>query len=500
MSYSNDYAWNAAIEEIVNDAPVANIDIDINEAADIDVDEDGAPLEAVDANGEPTLDVVETELAEQQIEVEEVDETVENLNDTATVLENYSLAIESRIDYDGGMTPGELQMMLIGLRGKRLANPDRLMPSGESMSYNRFQASVEALDSLKKGIKKIWYAIKDAIKALMTKVREWANFAFSGSNKLLKRANAVRRQINTLDKDIKPPKDKKIEFGSIKSFFIEGKGVLKDGRKAADNIGKMGAVIENITAAQKTWYDFVEECKRAIEYVVKKKKEKKKSDSSSSPINDDLPKLPAPSAEAKSNVPVMDEDINNRVKAIKNIVYSGFSRPEDFYEDKNNTGKLVTEPLPGGVTLAMDVYKPGEQFLVNSLFEKYRGPRIDDKKDGPKRTDEVTLMVLTLDEMRLILDRVIEIMQFMVAQENSYSRVDKVVNDYMRYVDGIVQKADVEGKDLTDVTKLLRGFSSFIKEAPKHQIAIFKWVITVCSDYTNYCTRSLSYYKKPKKG
>ncbi len=92
-------AWAAALEDA---APVAEFDIDVNEAPEIDTDEDGAPLEAVDAEGEPTFDAIETEMVEDEVEVEEADAVAEKLEDTAVQLESAAIAIENRIASKGG--------------------------------------------------------------------------------------------------------------------------------------------------------------------------------------------------------------------------------------------------------------------------------------------------------------------------------------------------------------------------------------------------------------
>lgn len=482
MTHTIDTAsWAAALEDAGVAAPVAEFDITVN--SETNVDEDGAPLEAIDNNGEPTLDALETDMAEDEAAVEEADDVVEKLEDTAVQLESMAMAIENRIEYHGGMTDGELQFMMIGLEG-RINNPSSLFPSVESFSSgSRLAASNEALDSIKKGLKWIWEKLRAAISAVMDQLRKWFGTTQRAALKLKKRANAIMGSANGINGN---PREKQIEFGKVRSFFISGKGVANTQADAVQYINNLTGVMKRLlnSGTRDKWGKYVEstinEFTKAINTM--------KSDTDGSTV--DLFDL----LDNVLDVPLYDSmgyDVTN----------FGWGKSS---ADGVNTWE--SDELPGGYHMFISSVSATPETLnaekLQNLITTRRIVLVDHKLKAPS---EVKFEVLDSTGMRTIATAVESIADIIIGYQTSWQRRDKIVDSVKKNIDKTINelsKIKNDGRDMrkamynSAIQKFLRGFSSELKASPKFDAKLISYAIGTSNDYLLYCTRSMSMYGK----
>lgn len=471
-------AWAAALEDA---APVAEFDIDVNEAPQIDTDEDGAPLEAVDAEGEPTFDAVETEMVEDEAEVEEADAVAEKLEDTAVQLESAAIAIENRIASKGGMTQGELEFMMIGLEG-RIKNTRSLFPSTESFSHSRLSASAEAMDSIKKGAAALWKALRDAITAVMNKLRKWFGTVIRGAVKLKTRANGVKTAAARMPDT---PVESKITLNRVQSFLGSGGKIATDGKSALHQLRALELAVGNVLSSENTagWSSYI---------------------NSFSNVLNDLMK------------PEGAENFNEATAISKVTMLAGFSNAG--YTTKNTEAKnsryaginaASSGDLPGGKRVFF-MGLPGGNSPKNleelKATYKNRGMRLDSAMAGatkPVATKEFATM--TKDDIVKMAGLVENIATTIIDYQTSWTRRDKAVTDVQKAVDKAVKMVDAKKGDFAGDAKrqavlgtLLRGISNEIKNAPKADAQFIQYTLSTSSDFLAYCTRSIAAYKPAK--
>ena len=482
--------WGFAIESSgageVLDAPTAEFNIEVNP----DVDETGAPLEAVDAEGNPTIDVVQTEIVEDQAEIEETADQVEKLEDTAEVLEHYAAAIEHRIRTNGGLTAGEYEFLMIGLES-RVKNAGELMPSVESVGRGRLAASREALDSIKEGIRKVWETIKRAIQSLYRKVKGWFVKTFDGAEMLRKRAEGVQKR------------NDKINGGVDDKSPIElGKG---DGAKLMDKDGKPcfnGTVLIsglNSLNSLATLYikrytedmdDVVDASAKMIQSMVDQAKDVVKNhDASTSEFS--VFKFDVSNTTAKANYNTSNQ-------------FSGKVPAEHHSDTELKYGSINENNLFGGKTIvAVTGLKKGDPSSLEDWKKLCAKQRVQLKPFYLKHKEfnDGGSKVLTLKEISSACDVIIEICGIITDyrkqwynRERLIDRVQKDIDSAVREVESDLNDAKVNGV-VSKVITAIKSVGTRMTNEINDQVAIISYLLSTCKAALVYCTRSQSRYK-----
>lgn len=471
-------AWAAALEDA---APIAEFDIDVNEAPEIDVDEDGAPLEAVDAEGEPTFEAIETEMVENAAEVEEAEEVAEKLEDTAVQLESAAVAIENRIAHHGGMTNGELEFMMMGLEG-RVKNTKTLFPSTESFSHSRLSASNEALESVKKGLAFIWKTLRDAITAIMTKLRQWFGTVMRGAIKLKTRANGVK---GTAARVTQNARLANISLNRVQSFMGAGGKIATDGPSALMQVNLLETAVSNILSDSNTasWVTYINSFSKVLEEIMK-------------PVEGSFDEVATIA----------------KVTSIKGYATAGYndSSAKDANSRYPGTNARYAGDLPGGKSVFYVGMPNGKK---PTTFEEYhaasrnRGARLDTlTAQAPKVPQNSEFKTLSKENIVKIAGVVASIADTIIDYQSSWTRRDKAVTDVQKAIDKAVKLVDAKKGDYSGDAKrqqvlgtILRGLGNEIESAPRADVALIQYALSTSSDYLAYCTRSIAAYKPAKE-
>lgn len=479
MSQFNN-AWAAALED---SAPVAEIDIDINEAPEIDTDEDGAPLEGVDAYGEPTYEVLETEMVEDEAEYEEADDVVENLDETVAQLESAAVAVENRIANNGGMTNGELEFMMIGLEG-RVKNTKSLFPSTESFSRSKLTASQEAKKSLKEGIAWLWKTLCDAIDAVIRKLREWFGTTKRAAAKLKTRAEAIVKEGEKLKG--KTAKEKKITLNAVHSFVTGGNKFASTGSEAENQMKVLTTAVNDVfnLRATKAWSEYINAYQLAVDDVIK-------NGASSS---------------------MSEEDMISKVTSVKGYAYAGYLYTQGMSDAGDRfpgTSSVKVQALPGNTTVFLQYVGTDATPKTAEAFESAKGKRgivvapTTTAKATEKKSPEFD--VLAPGNIENIAGYVVETCDAISAYDAAWGNRDKAVSATQTKVTAAIKALNAnkaEGEDEAKRSKvigaLLRGLTHDIKAAPARDAKLIQYALTTSKDYLQYCTRSISAYKEGK--
>ena len=473
-------AWATALED---SAPVAEFDIDVNEAPEIDTDEDGAPLEAVDAEGEPSFDAIETDMVEDEAEVEEAEAVAEKLEDTAVQLESAAVAIENRIANQGGMTNGELEFLMIGLEG-RVKNTRSLFPSTESFGHSRLAASNEALESVKKGIAFIWKALRDAITAVMNKLRQWFGTVIKGAVKLKTRANGVIAAANRLTGE---PITPKISLNKVQVFVGSGGKIATDGKSALHQLRALQGAVETTVGGDNTasWVQYINSYSNVLKDAMKAVEGKEFNEAELIGKITNIPGYANAGYNSKNT-----EQMNSR--------FSGVNAQASA--EMPGGKRVFYMGLPGGTT-------PTTVEAFNEA-SKNRGMRLDSasaaaKAKSPATTEFTAMNKADIVAMAGIVDSIAGII---VNYQTSWSRRDKSVSDVQKAVDQSVKLVDAKKGEYAGDAKrqqalgsVLRSLSNEIKAAPKADAQFIQYALSTSNDFLLYCTRSLAAYKPAKE-
>lgn len=508
--------WAFAVEsstganEII-DAPVAEFNIEVNP----DVDEDGAPLEAVDANGEPTFEVVQNEINEGEEEIQDAEETVEKLEDTSEVLEQYALILDSRISQGVGITTGEYQMLMVGVES-RVANARTFMPSIESARYNRLNAAVEVLENIKEGIRRVWEAIKNTIKSLIRKVKGWWIKTFDGAKKLQKRAEGIRTKNSSLNGGISDSDD--LDLGSSMATKLsdkEGKPVNKqdafvkgvkqlemvteifakylpeDYDSSLDNLeGSITKVVDEISKNQSAREP---ELKSLAEHLKSGTRTKVTSKMSMKPVNN-----------KDSSAPSMDYLRGEHDLFGGKCVYhyDGSKSWSKVFEAPTYTSEAKTNE-DGSITAGSEgTWKVTATVVRNYATEisKHR-VYIGNYYLKPKEVRDSKFPILTLRDIDDCCETVAHICNMISQYKQQWERRERQISDVERTIDSSVKEFDsnTDVKDMSSrsaVNALLRAYSTQVRTQMSDTSAAMRYLLTTSDAVLTYCTRSQSRYKK----
>ena len=200
-----------------------SVDVDVNIGQDAIVDEDGAALSPLaPATDEPIIEAQQTELVEEESEMDSTDLEDEAAESDIETLESIQLHLAKSLEY-GGLDSVSFEMFGLTMdhiyRKYGIASQD-VLPSMESFSNDTLgQTTVsmekvrDTLRSVKEGavqlIKKLWFQLKEFLKGL---------FTFNLTAK--KRASALIKAARELNDDTARPE---IKLFNAQYLLIGGK-------------------------------------------------------------------------------------------------------------------------------------------------------------------------------------------------------------------------------------------------------------------------------------
>lgn len=175
--------------------------LDANPTVSVEEYSDGEQKLAEPVSSEPSIDAVVGEMAEAELEQNEINRDMATLNESQESLERYQDLLTEALD-NGGISAESASFVRLGLeRIESLYGMDEPMTpgleafGGSSSQMHATQVSVEKLsDTIKKG----WEAIKRALASLMKAISDVVTKALAGVSRLEKRAKALEAKAKSL--------------------------------------------------------------------------------------------------------------------------------------------------------------------------------------------------------------------------------------------------------------------------------------------------------------
>ena len=188
----------------------------------IEISEDGETLSASE-----TLEGIVIQEQEEEAQVDEAIEQHEEIEQTAEAVESFLTAsIEARqagqywSAQTAAMTERGLQAIMLASGGSADFKVRQL--AGENFSGRRDaeSAMISFENAVTDMLKNLWQKLKDMLKKIYRKVRDFFTKHFSAVGMLKKRAEAIRKKAQNLDK---APGTKKITCAALAQIHMDGK-------------------------------------------------------------------------------------------------------------------------------------------------------------------------------------------------------------------------------------------------------------------------------------
>ena len=397
------------------------------------------------AAAEPAADSLETDLievTEDTAEHEEAEASVDEAVETTEALESYLVALESAAQ-QGGLDRHGAAMLNIGIGhmlGRLGIDSKKSTPAMESFGgiSGRQGATQLAMEGIKEELARIWEAIKKAIKKSIDFVVGYFNKVFGSAEKLAKRAEALKKNIES-----NTAKAKESSFeneGLVKDLYI---GTAVDGKKAAQ-------VLKEVTG--KVFGSWEKAYKKAEE------------------IETALDKKPAEAKTALESLKLED-------------AYAGFLALEAPAEGVH---KAVSDELPGGKAIVGQVPSTAADL---GKFRLMLGAH-DEAKKAPS---SAKLTTLSKADISSIADIVAEISKELIANRKKADDAKKAKDKISKLADKL-GKQEVEETDKDAAAAVQKVAGSFTKVVDSPYVSFSGYALTTAKRLLDYAELSIKQY------
>ena len=485
----------AALESDVPDSPVLDAD---------DLDESGAPVDASNTVEAAAIDAAEVE----QPVIEETNEELETLDDSAESLEAY-LDFIQETKQNGGMDKNTAKAVKIGL-------DNALRPLGTNSTdfLGMSQASVESFDgprrlgqtvslenAIVEALKSVWEAIKRGVNKLVKYVRDWYLKHLEVAMRTKKRAEKIKEKASNTNGT---PKEKKIKVPNLAQLHVS---------KAVPDASKITSDLELVTSAASSIMDSrsTEAYSNALDKICEE------ADSIANAKVATQTEYDKVLTEAKAKfdaVKMGDVSILTRQVPGVDTRYSSYTAPgtgkssispKDWVKGTAEviggkcvagTVNIVTSTFAAGVNHAED-YHSGEIYRSSKRFFKLidyseKKVEVDVDKEGA---------VLKTSEVSDICNSVIKAMEVIIAYKAAYGKHEKASKDFITKMDKVVKDAKAEDnnndekKRVRAIRTLAKSSSNVIKAQNDSVTSFTNYLVSVSRAALNYCNSSLAQYK-----
>lgn len=505
----------AALESDVPDSPVLGAD---------DLDESGAPVDASNTVEAAAIDAAEVE----QPVIEETNEELETLDDSAESLEAY-LDFIKEAKQNGGMDKNTAKAVKIGLdnalRPLGTNSADFLGMSKASLeSFNtsrRLNQTVSLENSITEALKSVWEAIKRGINKLITYVRDWWLKNFDVAIRIKKRAEKIKSKANETNG---AAKEKKIDVPNIKQLHISKKApTTAQITSSIEDVRKLfeGSVKDRVADSYRDVADGCVEMVDKIEAIFNVSNEQQSGGKPTANVNSGQTQVPVASEAAKPVQDVVDAvdataDAQGNVAANADAdtpqVPDHATRFSNLGEDSSKV-EMGTQ-LCGGkaifvyadhVATEMERIKPADgkevtialiQAVEKTVTKAFC--YIDDFSSKKVEVDSsVSGDTLKPSEVESICSEVISAMEEVSRYKQNYSKYERYTKDAIKKMDSSINKANKDSS--SDAGKAGRSMAKIMAAGIKGQTRTINssmgYLITTSRAALGYCTSSLAQYK-----
>ena len=499
----------AALESDVPDSPVLGAD---------DLDESGAPVDASNTVEAAAIDAAEVE----QPVIEETNEELETLDDSAESLEAY-LDFIKEAKQNGGMDKNTAKAVKIGLdnalRPLGTNSADFLGMSKASLesfdTNRRLNQTVSLENSITEALKSVWEAIKRGLNKLISYVRDWWLKNFDVAIRIKKRAEKIKSKANETNGSAK---ENKIDVPNIKQLHISKKAPTS--AQIISSIEKCTNGFTKISSKRVTdgYGEFLDKVVDAVESGAEEFGTKGKAEGEA---NGKKGKKGAKSPKTQKVVDAVDNtaDETKEAAAASGATNAGIPDHATRFSNLGDLSNEVTrsEEICGGKAV-FGFYDQGYTDFENGSSSADKGEpfeNVEALEEAGKFISKIFLSVmdytakkvevdssvsgstLKLSEVESICTVIISSMEEISRYKQNYAKYETYVKRSIQKLDAQVTKSSkTEDQNVAKATRILaKGASSMIKFGTRTINSFMSYLIVTSRAALGYCTSSLAQYK-----
>lgn len=234
---------------------IESVDVDVNIGQDAILDEDGAAVSPLaPATDEPIIEAQQTELVEEESELEAIDDETDDAEGDVETLESIQLYLEKSLD-NGGLDTVSYEMFNLTMNHvyrKYGIEANTVFPSMEAFNDDNVGQTTISVEKVKETAKSIKEGAVQLVKKLWFQLKEFLKGLFTFNLTVKKRAGAIIKAARALDNNASGGE---IKLFGAKYLLIDGKVPSK--ALLINGYNKMAASSVEITktlSAQTTAY------------------------------------------------------------------------------------------------------------------------------------------------------------------------------------------------------------------------------------------------------
>lgn len=235
--------------------------------ASLESEEEQLPEERTEiVGGVDSMENDMMEVAEAYDEVEGVEEDIEEMEEIAEGMESLRDALAASLESGGLDTQSAVMTRLaLGSYTTRLGlEADKVLPSLESFGGDsgRLSATQVSMESIGETLKKIWAAVRAAVERAIKAISDFFAKIFGATKKVKERAEALRKEVQALEKDGAKPEGE-MSVPGANTLGMEGKADIKTITEGLGNLVEVSGQIATMADGADEYY--AEAAKKVIE-------------------------------------------------------------------------------------------------------------------------------------------------------------------------------------------------------------------------------------------
>ena len=453
--------------------------------SNVEISPEGETLDASD-----TLEGQHAEAESAEVDVDEATQEHEAIEQTAEAVESFLVAsIEARqagqywSAQTAAMTERGLQAVVTASGGNGNFRVRQL--SGENFSDRRDaeSAMISFENAVTDMLKNLWQKLKDMLKKIYRKVRDFFTKHFSAVGMLKKRAEAIKKKAQNLDR---VPGSKKITFPNLANMHIKGAPPSAD--EVSSAMGNYTSMLE--TASSNKMASKYEETLDKVTDAIDTDADADMSDASLTSIIDGVTTF------MNAN-PASSTNSTEFVELVKKAVGSGA-----------NDVLKTTALMPGNVVMATigtaagGNAQSGASKTLNDAVDILSNSRfvitnVSDKSPTIKTDKEVS--PYTVAQIIDIATQTVEFCETSLQFKNAYEKYEKYNDRFIAKMDKIANSRngnDGSADQERDRTKLARAASAYVRNNINWIKSINSHGVRTGSGGLNMCNASLNAPRK----
>lgn len=398
------------------------------------------------------------------------------------------------------------------LMGSRVSGGIYTMPKledlGNGMMSGR-ELTLHMEDTSKFSLKTIWEKIKQAFVNAFNRIRTWYIKAFDATNKLGKKAAAIKASAEGKQGVIN---ETSFEFGGLKSLNYDGK--VPDPAKLTAGINRISSVTQGLLGRNaKSYNDMAENFGTALEDMIKAMPTKSKPSTAGTNTTVDTsgstPDFTTP-ASSNPSIAKIQASVNEVKKTLDGLIggSDGLDIWDNAAQDKRfkelaESGKAILyhtkETMPGNKVVVISIPITGDakgnagREELNSMKQAF-GLSIEEPTDKGREVEgSGQFKTLSTSQVIAMCDYIMDACKVGLEYKLMFATREKAMENLSKELDRTVSQADsLEGQQMTFVKANVSAVTSIMGKINSGEARWYKYAMGTFSAALDYCQGSLA--------